>query len=295
MRFAIRIRVALALIALIGLAGCQNNAAIATIDGTRITVEQFQERVAFDSFIRTAGSATDPATVDSQQIGQLVLDTMIDEIIVRGKAEAAGLTVTPDEYTAESQTLFGSGGMAQIVLITVRNTGLDEDRVRSLWEDQVNGLVLSTKLELAQNFPVDATQPTVHAAHIVVASRAEAEAVLARISAGESFDALASELSIDELTADRGGDLGWIRVGQTVPTFEAGLFDLAVGEYGVVQSQYGWHVVTVLERSEEPATPERQQQQRDAQFQALIKQWRDEAQIDIRPDWQDFIPETPTP
>jgi len=109
----------LAVIAVIGMVGCQGGGTVATVNGTRITVQDFQERIAFDSFVRTAGSSTDPATVDPQQIGQLVLDTMIDEILVRQKAEEAGLTVTDDEYTAESQVLFGSGGMAQIVLTVV--------------------------------------------------------------------------------------------------------------------------------------------------------------------------------
>jgi peptidyl-prolyl cis-trans isomerase SurA len=77
----------------------------------------------------------------------------------------------------------------------------------------------------------------------------------ARIEAGEDFAALAREYSEDIGSAAEGGDLGWTSPGQMVPEFESAMASTEVGEISApVRSQYGWHILEVLERREKDMT-----------------------------------------
>ena len=79
----------------------------------------------------------------------------------------------------------------------------------------------------------------------------EALEILARLAAGEDFAALAQELSTDTGSGAEGGDLGVVSPGQTVPEFEEAVFAATVGEpVGPVQTQFGFHVIEVTDRSE---------------------------------------------
>jgi parvulin-like peptidyl-prolyl isomerase len=82
--------------------------------------------------------------------------------------------------------------------------------------------------------------------------RAKAEEVLQRVRNGEDFAALAKEFSTDPGSKDKGGDLGWFGSGQMVPEFDKAAFALKPGEVsGVVQSQFGFHIIKVEERKTE--------------------------------------------
>lgn len=81
-------------------------------------------------------------------------------------------------------------------------------------------------------------------------SKAKAEALLARLKAGEPFEALAAQNSFDIVSGPKGGDLGFFGPGAMVKEFEA-----AVGELknpgdlsGVVQSEFGYHIIRLEER-----------------------------------------------
>jgi len=78
------------------------------------------------------------------------------------------------------------------------------------------------------------------------AARAEAEAVLERIAAGEDFATVAGEESDDVGTASVGGDLGWFRRGQMVQEFEQAAFAVPAGRVSrVVESDFGFHIIKV--------------------------------------------------
>lgn len=80
------------------------------------------------------------------------------------------------------------------------------------------------------------------------AARAAAEAVIARLKAGEDFAAVAAEVSADAGTKAQGGDLGWISRGMLVGPFEDALFALEAGGLSdVVRTEFGFHVIRLEE------------------------------------------------
>jgi peptidyl-prolyl cis-trans isomerase D len=107
------------------------------------------------------------------------------------------------------------------------------------------------------------TPPQAHALHILIkldqtatpeqdaAAKAKAEALAAQLRGGADFGTLAKANSADPGSAAKGGDLGWFNQGQMVPAFDQTVFSAPIGEIRVVRSQFGYHVIKVLERKEE--------------------------------------------
>lgn len=113
-----------------------------------------------------------------------------------------------------------------------------------------------------------------------------------RILAGEEFADLARQYTEDMGTAQEGGDLGWARAGQFVPAFEATMNALAIDELSEpVQSQFGWHLLQVLDRREYDISQETAREQAyrylfqrkfDDELDAWLQKIRDEAYVDIK-------------
>ncbi|MFO7542944.1 MAG: peptidylprolyl isomerase [Thiobacillus sp.] len=113
-----------------------------------------------------------------------------------------------------------------------------------------------------------------------------------RIDNGVKFDELA-RLHSEDASASKGGDLGWINPGDTVPEFEKAMEGLRPGEISApTQSPFGWHLIQVLERRSQDVTQERQKllarqaiRERKAEdaFQDWVRQIRDSAYVELRP------------
>jgi peptidyl-prolyl cis-trans isomerase D len=73
---------------------------------------------------------------------------------------------------------------------------------------------------------------------------------------GANFEELAKKYSEDPGSKSKGGDLGWIMQGQTVPEFEKAAFSLNKGEMsGLIRTQYGFHIIKVLDKETAHTTP----------------------------------------
>lgn len=114
-----------------------------------------------------------------------------------------------------------------------------------------------------------------------------------RIENGAAFAELA-RLHSDDGSASRGGELGWLSPGDTVPEFERAMDALKPGELGQpVRSDFGMHLIQVLERRNEDLTAERQRalarqtiraRKADEAVQEWVRQLRDRAFVSIRLD-----------
>lgn len=276
---------AILLPAMLLLAACQPEArAVATVNGVAIPEERFRERMAFDSFLRANLEGTDPAAADRSRFLDQLLNTMIEEELVRQKAADMGLEASEDEIEARMQRLFqdvGGPNFARLAALTSEATGLPESRTSALWQEQAEGAVLVEELTLALDLPLSETVPVMHVHQIVVATQEEANAVVDRLEAGEDFADLAAELSLDESSADLGGDLGLLRASDMPVEFARATLALNVGQRALVQTNYGWHVVTISERLDEPITLEERRRQQDVLFQAELDSWWGAAEIEV--------------
>lgn len=111
----------------------------------------------------------------------------------------------------------------------------------------------------------------VHAKHILVPTKEEAEAAIKELDAGKDFDALAAEKSTGP-TGPQGGDLGFFGPGQMVPAFETAAYALEPGTYTKepVQTQFGWHVIKVIEKR--PQQPPAFEQVADQVRQVVMRE-----------------------
>lgn len=173
-------------------------------------------------------------------------------------------------------------------------TGLSEARMREILDDWIRSALIREKLREEADFDLDETKPLVHAAHILVATEEEANAALERLEAGEALEELAAEISIDTSNAYRGGDLGWFGPGRMVEVFEDAVFSTPAGEISEpVQTEFGWHIIKVYERTEEPTTDFDREAQRQELLQEQIDQWKEEAGVEIDENFTDYLPAIP--
>jgi peptidyl-prolyl cis-trans isomerase SurA len=112
-----------------------------------------------------------------------------------------------------------------------------------------------------------------------------------RLDNGADFAELARQHSND-LSAAKGGDLGWMYQGDTVPDFEKAMDALKINQISEpVQSPFGFHLIQVQERRTEDATAERQrltarqvlrERKSDEAYQDWVRQMRDRAYVEYR-------------
>ena len=112
-----------------------------------------------------------------------------------------------------------------------------------------------------------------------------------RLDNGVDFAELA-RLQSEDGSASRGGDLGWLSPGDTVPEFEKAMDALKTGEFsGPVRSPFGWHLIQVLERRNQDMSKQQQRlqarlslraQKSDESYQEWLRQLRDKAFVEYR-------------
>jgi peptidyl-prolyl cis-trans isomerase C len=129
-----------------------------------------------------------------------------------------------------------------------RNLYLEEMFAKELTEKD---MVMAYQQYVAQ-IP-ESNEKQIHARHILVKDKAEAESIINELNAGKDFVSLAQQHSKDP-AAQSGGDLGFFSKGQMVKEFADAAFKLDVGQYtkAPVKTQFGWHVILVEGKRVEP-------------------------------------------
>ena len=164
------------------------------------------------------------------------------------------------------------------VQVATRETGFSEREYREL----LTGELYRQKMEEQIRESVPAAAEQVHARHILVGTREEAEQVLERLQGGEDFQALAAELSLDTGSNEMGGDLQWFPRGVMDPAFEEAAFALQPGEISEpVEATYGFHIIAIEGHEEErDVDPYILQQLQQMAVQEWLTELRDAAGIE---------------
>lgn len=133
------------------------------------------------------------------------------------------------------------------------------------------------------------------ASHILVESEEEAAAIIAQLKDGADFAELAKEKSTGP-SGPGGGSLGWFGEGRMVPEFETAVKELDRGQVSPpVQTQFGWHVITLNDRRQAEAPEldavrgEIEGELRNAAVEARVKELVDAAKVE-RPEIEGLEP-----
>lgn len=176
----------------------------------------------------------------------------------------------PQQYAQLPDDVLFVGILDQIIQQQLLSDGLEgvparvtyaiENEQRSLMAGEaINNITVNAVTDEAIKAAYDArfadAAPTTeyNASHLLVETEEEALAAKARVDAGEEFADVARDVSTGP-TGPNGGNLGWFSTGQMVPEFEAAVMEMSAGDVSApVQTQFGWHVVTLLETRNQEA------------------------------------------
>lgn len=222
--------------------------AAATVNGKPITRADYERQVTLaTTYLKSQG--VDDTTPDGKQtiatMRDELLDQMIDQEIINQAAAKEGLTVSSEDIDKQiADTVVQAGGQDKLDA-WYKSSGFTKEEYRQAVREQLTGDKLFNKVTAG----VATTADQVHARHIMLATKEEADAVVARLKKGEDFAKVALEVSLDEGSKADGGDLGFFPKGFMIPEFENAAFALEAGKFSdPVETQYGFHVIMVVER-----------------------------------------------
>jgi peptidyl-prolyl cis-trans isomerase C len=248
----------------------------ARVNGEGVLLADFQEEVVrFEAAQATLG--TDLASLGDYQ-GD-VLQALIDRKLLAQGAAARGHVLEEAAVEAKLEALAElRGGNEAMGAWLAENAYTLDSFKRALREDMLAEWMAE---ELSRT--VGDTAEQARAAHILVASRDEAEGLLADLAAGASFADLAWVQSLDASTRPAGGDLGWSPQGYLlVPEVDAAVWALTPGETSdVIESALGYHIVRVQERGVQPLSPDAARFLREQAIRGWLEAERASAQIEI--------------
>ena len=193
--------------------------------------------------------------------------------------------LVPTEYTED---LFNDN--YQEFLNGLKDNGIVEKTIREIVKISLIRQTLLEKVAAG----VDQTQEQVWARHILVEDQQTALDIVEKLAAGEDFEALALEYSIDESNKESGGDLGWFARGRMVPAFETAAFALEVGQISApVQTDFGWHILESLGKDDLLLDQAAYDQLKNEFFANWIQEKRSESDPYINEEWAKYVPSEP--
>ena len=202
---------------------------LATANGGDITTDDLALAIQFS---RANSGQTGPVDLGDREAAQLITNLILMAVI-RGPLAEEGIDLPK---------LIGISDANEVQVVNAALGELAEKRLGL--SDPARRQELGAQL-MAELGPFE--RPLC-SSHILVEDLETANTVIARLDAGESFEDLAEELSIDPGSATRGGTLGCRPPNLFVPEFAGGLLELDTGEVsGPVQSTFGFHIIRLEE------------------------------------------------
>ncbi len=245
----------------------------AMVNGTPITLSEYERELA-----RYEQAQLGLGAADGENAQQIVLQTLIEQALIEQAAAERNISVTAeqvDEKIAESVELVGGDANFQSWLEANQYT---EDEFREILATQM--LTAEVVAQITADVPVAVEQ--VRARYLQVDNEPLAQQIVAELAAGSDFATQAQLHSLDRITGENGGDLGFFARGSLlIPELEDVAFGLEVDETsGVVpltnaNGQTLYYIVQVIER--DPARP-LQDNQRSLLLQNRFESWLTERQ-----------------
>jgi peptidyl-prolyl cis-trans isomerase C len=247
---------------------------VALVEGKKITRAELEKE--FANALNAVGKTADTLSPqETQEAYRAVLEDMIIDRLLRTRS--AGVKISDEELNKSLQQLKSQFSSDADLNAALKKTGQTLDKVKEnirvslqqqKWiESQVADKIIVTEADAKAFYdanPDKFKEPeTIRASHILimvpedatpeVAADKEklAKATKDRITKGEDFAKVASEVSEDPGSKAKGGDLDYFPKGSMVPEFEDAAFKLKVGEVSdPVKSKYGWHIIKVTDKKE---------------------------------------------
>lgn len=178
------------------------------------------------------------------------------------KVENWAQRIKPEFATTENDTLFVTRESDVRFNARWQPKGSLPTNIDSIMFEAEKGYVHGPYLEnqtfrLAKLIGIKMAPDSVNARHILLrpetygsyeALKAAADSIFDLVKNGADFAAMAREVSEDPGSGAQGGELGWFQEGQMVPTFNTACFDGDEGDLTMVESQFGFHIIEVLEQ-----------------------------------------------
>jgi peptidyl-prolyl cis-trans isomerase C len=180
-----------------------------------------------------------------------LLDQLVQQTLL-GQSFQGDLSLQSRTFLENEQRAIIAGEAISIFL----SGEVNEDELQAAYEEQ---------------YPVIEDELEYRASHILVETEDEAKDIVTELENGGVFSALANERSIGP-SASVGGDLGWFGDGDMVPTFFEAVVGLEAGGISEpVQTQFGWHVINLVEiRAVERPTFETVREELESQMQQTM-------------------------
>ncbi len=191
----------------------------------------------------------------TQTLYPMLLDQLIDGRALVAEARKTKLDQDP---VVQRQVAAAEDRALQTAMLSKEvGPSVTEEAVRARYDKDVAG---------------QPGEEEVHAKHILVETEGEAKKIIGQLKAGADFSTLAKQYSKDPGGAQQGGDLGFFKKDEMVPEFAMAAFALQPGQVSPepVHSQFGWHVILVVERRR--AEPPSFEQARDELRQKMIQE-----------------------
>jgi parvulin-like peptidyl-prolyl isomerase len=248
------------------LGGCAEllDTAAAVVNGDKIEEQRFRRELDYllaDPRVGGQVPQGEAGEAQRKELGRRYLTFLIHQELVEQYASEREISVPETEVEALFREQVAQLGGEEEFERVLRQTDTSEGDVRQLLEQQIlrQEVADAVVTERVQDQQLEQTYrdrelefSQVHVAHILVRSRQEAERI-ARQATPQNFAGLARRFSEDQASAENGGDLGTQRAADLVPPFAEAALRIPVGEVGdPVETEFGFHVIHVIDRQVQP-------------------------------------------
>jgi parvulin-like peptidyl-prolyl isomerase len=260
--------------------GVTGGSVAAIVNGHSIPMSSY--RTILDVLSRQTASQPGQPPPSSKALGQEAMQQIIVNELFREYAAKNHIAVPASQLAKTLQTQRQqNGGDAALRSRIKARFGLDFATYKGLLASSLLGQKVVQRIA-----PVSTkSEPVAHVRHILVmthpqgkpaltdaAAQAKARRILQQVVHGGNFASLARKNSDDTTSGVKGGDLGNVYPGQTVPSFDHAAFHLGLHKPTLIHTRFGYHIIEVLGRG--MATPPAQSQQQAQQ--ARVSKWLSE-------------------